>query len=72
MEKTTTFPLRYSVYVLSIAGLLVSLPVTLWLGAGYLFPVIFGALTALGTWDLISFFVQQSLPHELKLVLLSP
>ena len=53
MEKTTTFPLRYSVYVLSIAGLLVSLPVTLWLGAGYLFPVIFGALTALGTWDLL-------------------
>ncbi|WP_396622825.1 FMN-binding glutamate synthase family protein [Marinobacter sp. W-8] len=53
MEKTTTFPLRYSAYVLSIAGLLVSLPVTLWLGAGYLFPVIFGALTALGTWDLL-------------------
>ncbi len=53
MEKTTTFPLRYSVYVLSIAGLLVSLPVTLWLEAGYLFPVIFGVLTALGTWDLL-------------------
>ena len=53
MEKTTTFPLRYSAYVLSIAGLLVSLPATLWLGAGYLFPVIFGALTALGTWDLL-------------------
>ncbi|MBY6220985.1 FMN-binding glutamate synthase family protein [Marinobacter nauticus] len=53
MEKTTTFPLRYSAYVLSIAGLLVSLPVTLWLGAGYLFPVIFGALTALGTRDLL-------------------
>ncbi len=45
--------MRYSAYVLSIAGLLVSLPVTLWLGAGYLFPVIFGALTALGTWDLL-------------------
>ena len=33
MEKTTPFPLRYSAYALSIAGLLISLPVTLWLGA---------------------------------------
>lgn len=38
MEKTTPFPLRYSAYALSIAGLLISLPVTLWLGHGYLVP----------------------------------
>jgi glutamate synthase domain-containing protein 2 len=53
MEKTTPFPLRYSAYALSIAGLLISLPVTLWLGHGYLVPVAFGALTALGTYDLL-------------------
>jgi len=53
MEKTTTFPLRYSAYALSIAGLVVSLPVTLWLGYGYIVPVIFAVLTALGTYDLV-------------------
>jgi len=53
MEKTTTFPLRYSAYVLSIAGLVVSLPVTLWLGYGYIVPTIFAVLTAVGTYDLV-------------------
>lgn len=53
MEKTTTFPLRYSAYVLSIAGLVVSLPVTLWLGYGYIVPAIFAVLTAVGTYDLV-------------------
>lgn len=53
MAKTTTFPVRYSTYAISIAGLIISLPVTLWLGGWYLIPVIFAALTALGTWDLL-------------------
>ena len=53
MAKTTTFPVRYSAYAISIAGLAISLPVTLWLGGWYLIPVIFAALTALGTWDLL-------------------
>ncbi|ERP91601.1 glutamate synthase [Marinobacter sp. ES-1] len=53
MAKTTTFPVRYSAYAISIAGLVISLPVTLWLGGWYLIPAIFAALTALGTWDLL-------------------
>ena len=53
MAKTTTFPLRYSAYALSIAGLIISLPITLWAGAGYVIPLIFAGLTALGTWDLL-------------------
>ncbi|MCG7201587.1 FMN-binding glutamate synthase family protein [Marinobacter pelagius] len=53
MEKTKTFPLRYSAYALSIAGLIVSLPVTFWLGYGYAIPGIFAILTAIGTYDLV-------------------
>ena len=53
MAKTTTFPFRYSAYAISIAGLVISLPVTLWLDDWYLIPVIFAALTALGSWDLL-------------------
>ncbi|SFN27065.1 FMN-binding glutamate synthase family protein [Marinobacter pelagius] len=53
MEKTTTFPLRYSAYALSIAGFVISLPVTLWLGYGYIVPAIFAVLTGVGTYDLI-------------------
>ncbi|PSF04648.1 FMN-binding glutamate synthase family protein [Marinobacter fuscus] len=53
MEKSTTFPLRYSAYALSIAGFILSLPVTLWLGYGYWIPLIFGALAALGTHDVL-------------------
>lgn len=53
MAKTTTFPFRYSAYVVSIVGLVISLPVTLWAGAGYIIPAIFAILTALGTWDLL-------------------
>ncbi|RBW50115.1 FMN-binding glutamate synthase family protein [Marinobacter sp. F3R11] len=53
MEKKTSFPLRYSAYVISIAGFLVSLVLSLHFGAGYLFPCIFGALTALGTYDVL-------------------
>lgn len=53
MEKTKTFPLRYTAYALSIAGLTVSLPLTLWLGYGYVFPILFGLLTGIGTYDLV-------------------
>src|SRR5690554_3130481 len=53
MAKTTTFPLRYSAYAISIAGLVISLPVTLWAETGYIIPVIFAGLAALGTWDLL-------------------
>ncbi|WP_138436646.1 FMN-binding glutamate synthase family protein [Marinobacter shengliensis] len=52
MAKTTTFPFRYSAYAISIAGLLISLPVTLWIETGYLVPVFFAVLSALGTHDL--------------------
>jgi len=53
MVKTTTFPFRYSAYAISIAGLLFSLPLSLWAGSGYIFPLIFGALTIIGTRDLL-------------------
>ncbi|WP_297796683.1 FMN-binding glutamate synthase family protein [uncultured Marinobacter sp.] len=53
MEKTTTFPLRYTVFALSIAGLLVTAPLSIFLGGWYLLPVIFAVLTAVGTWDMV-------------------
>uniref|UniRef100_UPI003562C313 FMN-binding glutamate synthase family protein n=1 Tax=Marinobacter sp. TaxID=50741 RepID=UPI003562C313 len=53
MAKTTTFPFRYTAYALSIAGLVISLPVTLWAGTGFIIPLMFAALTTLGTWDLL-------------------
>lgn len=53
MEKTKTFPLRYTIYGLSIAGFLLSLVISLSVGAGYAFPVAFGMLAALGSYDLL-------------------
>ncbi len=53
MERTKTFPLRYTVYVLSVIGFLVSLALSVLSGASYLFPVIFGLFAALGTYDLL-------------------
>ena len=53
MEKTKTFPLRYTAYALSIIGFVVSLGLAIALDAGYVFPLIFGAFTALGTYDLL-------------------
>ena len=53
MAKTTTIPLRYGVYAACVAGLIISLPITLWAGAGYVIPLIFAALSALGTYDLL-------------------
>ncbi|KAA1171313.1 FMN-binding glutamate synthase family protein [Marinobacter salinexigens] len=52
MEKTTTFPLRYTVFVLSLAGFILSLIISISVGAGAIFPIIFGALSALGIYDL--------------------
>ncbi|SFR58132.1 Glutamate synthase domain-containing protein 2 [Marinobacter gudaonensis] len=53
MERTKTFPLRYTVYVLSVVGFLASLALSVFYGAGYLFPVVFGLFAALGTYDLL-------------------
>ncbi|WP_303289098.1 FMN-binding glutamate synthase family protein [Marinobacter sp. SS5-14b] len=53
MAKTTTFPFRYTAYAISVAGLVISLPITLWAGSGYIIPAIFAALAALGTRDLL-------------------
>jgi glutamate synthase domain-containing protein 2 len=53
MAKTTTFPLRYSALAISIAGLIISFPVSLWTGTGYVIPIMFAGLTALGTRDLL-------------------
>lgn len=53
MERTKTFPLRYTVYVLSVVGFLASLALSVFYGAGYLFPAIFGLFAALGTYDLL-------------------
>ncbi len=53
MAKTTTFPLRYSAYATSLAGLIISLPLAIWAGSGYVFAGLFGLLASVGTWDLI-------------------
>lgn len=53
MEKTKTFPLRYTAYLLSIVGLLVSLGLVVLWHVSYVFPLIFGVLTAIGTYDLV-------------------
>ncbi len=53
MEKTATFPLRYTAFALSIAGLLITMPLSMFLEGWYLLPVTFGALTVVGTWDMM-------------------
>lgn len=53
MEKTSTFPLRYTAFALSIVGFFVSLAISLYVGAGYIFPIIFAAFSALGTYDML-------------------
>ncbi|MDI9245065.1 FMN-binding glutamate synthase family protein [Marinobacter sp. CHS3-4] len=53
MAKTTTFPFRYTVFVASAAGLLLSIPLSFYLGGWYLVPLAFAALTLLGTWDML-------------------
>ena len=53
MEKTKTFPLRYTAYVLSIVGFFVSLGMVIFVGVGYAFTLVFGAFAALGTYDLV-------------------
>ncbi|MGM0768963.1 MAG: FMN-binding glutamate synthase family protein [Pseudomonadota bacterium] len=53
MEKTKTFPMRYTAFALSIVGLLTTAPLAVYLGGWYIAPVIFGILTAVGTWDLL-------------------
>ncbi|MBW0149155.1 FMN-binding glutamate synthase family protein [Marinobacter arenosus] len=53
MEKTTTFPVRYTVYALSIAGFLVSGVASFYAEGAILFAIAFGTLAALGTYDLL-------------------
>lgn len=51
MEKTTVFPVRYTAFALSIAGLLITLPLAVYLQGWYLLPLVFAGLTAMGLWD---------------------
>ena len=53
MEKTKTFPLRYSAYGLSIIGFFVSFGLVMFAGVSLAFPLTFGAFAALGTYDLL-------------------
>ena len=51
MEKTTAFPVRYAAFALSIAGLLITLPLAVYLQGWYPLPLLFAGLTAMGLWD---------------------
>lgn len=54
MDKTRTFPFRYMLYALSLAGFLCSLLASIALGGWlYILPLILGVLAATGTWDLL-------------------
>ena len=53
MAKTTTIPFRYTVFLISVVGLLTTLPLSFYLGGWYLLPALFAGLTILGTWDLV-------------------
>ncbi|MEP1216555.1 MAG: glutamate synthase-related protein [Marinobacter sp.] len=54
MAKTRTVPFRYTAYALSLTGFLLSLFSGVVLGSWALALIlVFGALTALGTWDLL-------------------
>ncbi|WP_421840687.1 FMN-binding glutamate synthase family protein [Marinobacter algicola] len=54
MDKTKTFPFRYTLYALSLTGFMVSLMASvIWGGWFYLAPILFGLLAAIGTWDLL-------------------
>ncbi|MEX2475654.1 FMN-binding glutamate synthase family protein [Marinobacter sp.] len=51
MEKTRTFPMRYTAFALSVLGLLITLPLSLSIGGWYILPLMFGVLTVMGVWD---------------------
>ena len=54
MDKTETFPFRYTLYALSLTGFIVSLLAsTIWGGWFYVVPVLLGGLAATGTCDLV-------------------
>ena len=53
MARTTTFPFRYTALVISIAGFLVTLPLSIYMNSLYLLPLVFGALAILGIRDLL-------------------
>lgn len=54
MDKTQTFPLRYTLYALSLIGFIVSLLACIaWGGWFYVASSLFGILAATGTWDIL-------------------
>ncbi|HKK56191.1 FMN-binding glutamate synthase family protein [Marinobacter sp.] len=53
MARTTTFPFRYATLVICASGLLITLPLSIYLGGWYLLPVVFAALTILGVRDML-------------------
>ncbi|WP_372926992.1 FMN-binding glutamate synthase family protein [Marinobacter sp.] len=54
MAKTRTIPFRYTVYILSVAGFVLSFMAGIFFGGWFIaLPFIFGALATLGTWDLL-------------------
>ncbi|WP_336368026.1 FMN-binding glutamate synthase family protein [Marinobacter sp. C2H3] len=53
MIRANALPLRYSALALSLVGLIVSLPLSLWAGAGYWVAIIFAALSVLGVYDVL-------------------
>ncbi|MBE95291.1 FMN-binding glutamate synthase family protein [Marinobacter sp.] len=54
MDKTETFPFRYTLYALSLTGFIASLLASaIWGGWFYVVPILFGLLAATGTWDLV-------------------
>ena len=54
MDKTETFPFRYTLYALSLTGFIASLLASaIWGGWFYVVPILFGLLVATGTWDLV-------------------
>jgi hypothetical protein len=44
MYRFKTFSLRYAVYALSLAGFLISLTVSAWIGGAYVITLAFGLL----------------------------
>ena len=54
MDKTETFPFRYTLYALSLTGFIASLLASaIWGGRFYVVPILFGLMAATGTWDLV-------------------
>jgi glutamate synthase domain-containing protein 2 len=53
MANTKSLPFRYALYAASVAGFLVTLPLSIYSGSWTFLPVIFAVPSLIGTWDLI-------------------